>query len=116
MAEATLALLATFPPNDRLPVALVRRISLATMDDPLLDAFAFPHPARVTRGLVRGALKARGRVVRFLPPRTEPYFARQLPQVRSYPDGYRVAELGTFPAGCPVPHPRAGTSGRRDAF
>jgi hypothetical protein len=113
VAEATLALLATFPPNDRLPVALVRWISFATMDAPLLDAFAFPHPTPMTRGLVRSALWARGRVVRFLPPRTEPYFARQLPQVRSYPDGYRVAELGTFPSGCPVPHPRA--EGREDA-
>jgi len=46
-------------------------------------------------------------VVRFLPARTRPYFARQLPQIRSYPAGYSVAELGTFPAGCPVPHPRA---------
>jgi hypothetical protein len=107
VAEATLALLATFPPNGRLPVALVRRMSLATMDAPLLDAFAFPHPGRVTRGLVRGGLKARGRVVRFLPPRTRPYFARQQPQIRSYPAGYSVAGLGTFPAGCPVPHPRA---------
>jgi hypothetical protein len=107
VAEATLALLATFPPNERLPVRLVRRISLATMDGPLLDAFAFPHPGRVARRLVRGGLKARGRVVRFLPARTRPYFARQLPQIRSYPAGYSVAELGTFPAGCPVPHPRA---------
>ena len=102
VAEATLALLATFPPNGRLPVGLVRRMSLATMDDPLLDAFAFPHPGRVTRGLVRGGLRTRGRVVRFLPPRTRPYFARQSPQIRSYPAGYSVAELGT----CPVPHPR----------
>jgi hypothetical protein len=106
VAEATLALLATFPPNDWLPVALVRRISFATMDDSLLDAFAFPHPSRAVRGLVRSMLKARGRVVRFLPPRPEPYFARQLPRVRSYPEGYRVAELGTFPSGCPVPRPR----------
>ena len=106
VAEATLALLATFPPNDRLPVGVVRRISFATMDDALLDAFAFPHPSRLTRGLVRSALKARGRVVRFLPARTEPYFARQLPQVRSYPAGYSVAELGTFPPGCPVTSPR----------
>ena len=116
VAEATLELLATFPPNDRLPASLVRRISFATMDDPLLDAFAFPHPSRVMRGLVRGALKARGRVVRFLPARTEPFYARQLPQVRSYPDGYAVDELGTFPSGCPVPHPRgaqrAGTAAR----
>jgi hypothetical protein len=116
VADATMALLATFPPNDRLPVSVVRRISFATMDDALLDAFAFPHPSRTFRGLVRGALRARGRVVRFLPPRAEPFFARQLPQVRSYPGGYRVDQLGTFPARCPVPHPRdpepAGASAR----
>jgi hypothetical protein len=108
VAEATLALLATFPPNDRLPVGLVRRISFALMDGPLLDAFAFPHPSTAFRTVVRGGLVARGRVVRFLPPRSRPYFARQLPQVRTYPDGYRVDELGTFPPGCPVPRPRAG--------
>jgi hypothetical protein len=108
VAEATLALLATFPPNHRLPAPLVRRISLATMDDSLLDAFALPHPSRAVRGLVRGGLRARGRVVRFLPPRSGPFFARQLPQVRSYPGGYAVAELGTFPSGCPVPSPRVG--------
>jgi hypothetical protein len=107
VAEATLALLATFPPNDRLPVGVVRRISLATMDESLLDAFALPHPGRLVRGLVRTGLKARGRVVRFMPPRREPYFARQLPQIRSYPSGYSVPELGTFPPGCPVPHPRS---------
>jgi hypothetical protein len=28
-----------------------------------------------------------------------------MPQVRSYPDGYEVARLGTFPPGCPVPEP-----------
>jgi hypothetical protein len=107
VAEATLALLATFPPNDRLPVGVVRRISLATMDESLLDAFALPHPGRLVRGLVRTGLKARGRVVRFMPPRREPYFARQLPQIRSYPSGYSVPELGTFPPGCPVSHPRS---------
>ncbi|MGZ8749044.1 MAG: oxygenase MpaB family protein [Mycobacterium sp.] len=110
VAESTLALLATFPPNHRLPAALVRRISLATMDAPLLDAFRFPHPPRLLSALVRAALKARGRVVRFLPPRTEPCFARQLPQIRSYPGGYAVAALGTFPSGCPVPHRPAGAS------
>jgi hypothetical protein len=104
VAESTLALLATFPPNDRLPAALVRRISLAVMDDALLDAFGFPRPHPLWRTVVRAGLKARGRVVRLLPPRREVFFARQLPQIRSYPDGYRLPELGTFPAGCPVPH------------
>jgi hypothetical protein len=106
VAEATLALLATFPPNHRLPAAVVRRISLATMDAPLLGAFAFPRPSPLLRTLVRGGLKARGRAVRLMPPRSRPFFARQLPQIRSHPDGYDVANLGTFPPGCPVPHPR----------
>jgi hypothetical protein len=110
VAESTLALLATFPPNDRLPPALVRRLSLAVMDAPLLDAFGFPQPTPGFRALVRGGLKLRGRLVRVLPPRRRPYFARQLPQIRSYPDGYDVAGLGTFPPGCPVPHPRQAES------
>ena len=109
VAESTLALLATFPPNHRLPAALVRRISLAVMDAPLLDAFGFPRPGRPMRTLVRTGLRARGRFVRLLPPRREPYFARQLPQIRTYPDGYRVSELGTFPPAHPVPHPREET-------
>lgn len=41
-----------------------------------------------------------------------PHFARQNPEIKCYPNGYRVAELGTFPAsrrggGCPV-HPSDG--------
>jgi hypothetical protein len=24
--------------------------------------------------------------------------------IRTYPDGYDVEQLGTFPRGCPVPH------------
>src|SRR3954470_5599896 len=90
VAEATLDLLNTFPPNDKLPPALVRRMSYALMDEPLLDAFGFPHPSSTFRALVRAGLKSRGRFVRFLPPRRAPLFARDLPQIRSYPDGYDV--------------------------
>jgi hypothetical protein len=97
VAEGTLELLNTFPPNDKLPPALVRRMSYALMDDRLLDAFGFPHPNPAFRALVRAGLKGRGRFVRFLPPRRQPLFARDLPQIRSYPDGYDVADLGTFP-------------------
>ena len=39
-----------------------------------------------------------------MPPRTEPRFARQSPNIRSYPDGYDPSRIGTFPQGCPVPH------------
>jgi hypothetical protein len=97
VAEATLGLLTTFPPNSLLPPALVRWMSYALMDDPLLDAFRFPHPHPAFRGLVRAGLRARGRVVRFLPARRRPLLPRDMPQVRSYPLGYDVAALGTFP-------------------
>jgi hypothetical protein len=75
------------------------------MDAPLLDAFGYRRPSRVERAVAHGALRLRGRIVRRLPPRTEPFYARQLSHVRSYPDGYEVARLGTFAPGCPVRPP-----------
>src|SRR4051794_19056716 len=97
VADATLELLATFPPNSLLPPAVVQWMSYALMDAPLLDAFRFPHPHPAFRALVRAGLRARGRAVRFLPPRRTPLLPRDMPQVRSYPHGYDVAALGTFP-------------------
>jgi hypothetical protein len=97
VADATLGLFATFPVNSLLPPAVVRWMSYAVMDGPLLDAFRFPHPHPVFRALVRTGLRARGRVVRFLPARRKPLLPRDMPQVRSYPNGYDVAALGTFP-------------------
>ena len=79
------------------PRAAVTRFAKALMDDPLLDAFGYRRPAAWERSLAAGALRLRGRVVRRLPPRREPLYARQLPDIRSYPDGYEVADLGTFP-------------------
>ena len=107
VADATLALFTTFPPNHRAPASVVTRFSYGLMDDALRAAFRYPRIPAFEQRLARGAIKARSAVVRRLPPRAEPRFARHLPQVRSYPDGYEVAELGTFPSGCPVP--RAGS-------
>ena len=97
VSEATLKLMATFGPNRFAPRAAVTWFAKGLMDDPLLDAFRY-RPARWERSLATGALRLRGRVVRLLPPRREPLFARQLPNIRSYPNGYEVAELGTFPS------------------
>ena len=105
VSEATLRLMATFSPNRFAPRAAVNRFAKALMDDPLLDAFHYRRPSRWERGLADGALRLRASVVRFLPPRKDPLFARQLPNVRSYPQGYDVDRLGTFPPGCPVPRP-----------
>lgn len=104
VADATLELMCTFPPSNLAPKALVKKFAFGLMDDHLLDAFHYPRPGAAVRMLSRGALKARGRLIRFFPVRTTPKFARQLPNIRSYPNGYRVDELGTFPTGCPVRH------------
>lgn len=96
VSEATLALQATFPPLDRLPRALVRRSALALMDAALLDAFGYPHPTALERWAYRGSVRLRGRLLRHFPARVEPWSFKDLPQVRSYPDGYAVEELGTF--------------------
>lgn len=101
VADATLALLATQWPNSWLPAWLVRRTSYALMDPPLLQALGYPRQHRSVERLVRGALRLRGRVVRLLPPRLEPFHARDLKTLTTWVPGTDLATLGTFPA-CPV--------------
>ncbi|GAB2689531.1 oxygenase MpaB family protein [Kitasatospora kifunensis] len=105
VSDATLDLMASWYPARLRP--LVRGASLALLDEPLRRAFRYPPPAAATEAVVRGALRLRARVVRALPPRRSPHYARQNPEIKSYPYGFRLAEIGTFPPGvgsCPVPH------------
>ncbi|SEJ14474.1 oxygenase MpaB family protein [Demequina mangrovi] len=102
VADATLALLLTFHP--RVPKALMEPFSRALMDDALLEAFRYEKPSRGVRGLSRGAVRLRGRLAGLLPANSKPTAVADLPWIRSYPEGYRVEDLGTFPGGCPVPH------------
>lgn len=102
VSELTLQLMATFPPNQLLPAAVSRRFAFALMDDALLDAFHYPHPSGVERAAARGALRTRSRLLRHRPPRLQPKGFGDFPQVRSYPEGYDVSRLGTFPPTCPV--------------
>ncbi|WP_438484516.1 oxygenase MpaB family protein [Streptomyces sp. S186] len=86
---------------------VVRAASKALLDDALLDTFGYDRPRPTVRTAVHTALKLRARAVRLLPPRRTPHYARQNPEIKGYPDGYRVAELGTFPTprrlgSCPV--------------
>jgi hypothetical protein len=103
VSDATLDLMVGFYPR---PLAsLVRRFSMALLDQPLLDAFRYPHPSSIVRGIAAGGLRVRAMVERRLPPRRRPLYARQQPQFRLYRNGYEVAQLGTFPQGrCPVAH------------
>ncbi|MFF1284040.1 oxygenase MpaB family protein [Streptomyces sp. NPDC058299] len=111
VSDATLGLMASWYPRPLAP--LLRTATLALLDEPLLRAFRYPRPAAATSALVRRAVRTRGRLVRLLPPRRTPHFARQNREIRGYPNGYRVADLGTRPVpglrGCPV-RPRDGSA------
>jgi hypothetical protein len=76
-----------------LPKRIGARAVHALLDDSLLDAFGFPRPTAAERAAVEAALRARARVVRLLPPRRRPRLRTELRR-RSYPDGYRIEELG----------------------
>ncbi|MGW3628122.1 hypothetical protein [Streptomyces sp. NPDC000880] len=103
VSDATLNLIASWYPG---PLGRVMRAAtVCLMDDPLLKAFGYRAPNPLLRAAVRAGMRLRGRAVRLLPPRHEPFFARRSPTVRGYKNGYRLAELGTFaPGTCPVPH------------
>lgn len=105
VADALVELATTFYPR---PLAGgVRRFVIGMLDEPLRTALGYDDPGPVVRHAARAALRARARVLRALPPRRRPKLARDLPRIRSYPGGFDLADLGTFPArpgGCPVPH------------
>ena len=97
VADATLHLLGTFPSYRLLPAPVVRLFAFSVMDERLCRAFHYPRPPTAVVALCRGLLRLRGRVVRLLPPRRRPRTAADLSFLRTYPAGYRVEDLGTFP-------------------
>ncbi len=105
VADATLTLLTTFYPRPLRPA--VRRFALALLDPPLRRAFDYPDPPAWQERLAHAGLRARGRVVRWLPPRRVPYDARRSRRIRSHPGGFLVERLGTFPADAPAAPPQA---------
>ncbi|MCP3163460.1 oxygenase MpaB family protein [Myxococcus qinghaiensis] len=111
VADSTLELLTTFPPSHLAPKKLVKLFARTLMEDALLDAFHYARPSALTRKVFRSALRMRGKFVRYaLPPREVPKFGRESVNLRTYPKGYAVEELGTFPKTCPVHHHRPATA------
>jgi len=89
VAEASMRIVTGWYPGPLRP--LVRRVTIAMLDDPLRVALGLP---RQPRWLVKGldlALRLRARVLRFLPPRVNPY---RHDARRTYPFGYSIADLG----------------------
>jgi hypothetical protein len=72
---------------------LGRPFIYAAMDDRLLDAFGFPRPSAAMRRFVEAQIRLRGRLVRLLPERRRPQLLTTK-RHRSYPEGYRLNELG----------------------
>lgn len=105
VADATLNLMLTFYPRPLRP--LVEVFSRALMDEPLRDAFGYAHPPAWFVRLSRAGLRLRGKFAGLLPPRRSVKPLIEYPRIKSYPNGYRIEELGTFPQGCPVPHASA---------
>ncbi len=72
-----------------------RQAALAICDAPLVAALGFPEPPRALRAVVRAALGLRKRALGFLPPNREPNWLSL--GRRTYPNGYAIEDLGTFP-------------------
>lgn len=102
VADATLDLMASFY-SPRMS-GTMRTFTLALLDESLIRAFDYERPSALWRFAARAALRTRARIVRFKKPREEPFWPEYNPNFRSYPDGFEVGKLGTFPEGCPVPH------------
>jgi hypothetical protein len=90
VADATLDLLASWFPRPLRPIA--RWGTTLLLDDELVAALRLPSRPAAIRRLARSALRLRALVIRLGPTRSDsqPYRLR----LRSYPDGYQLADLG----------------------
>ena len=91
VGAATRDLFASWFPRIVAPV--VRYSVYAMLDEAMIASFGFPKPLPMTRRLLTGALKLRGRAVRWLPPRRSPHFFTD-GRNRTHRDGYQIAALG----------------------
>lgn len=88
VAEATIRVGSSVVPAPLRP--LVRRVSIAIMDEPLRVALGLPEQPAWLGRLVRRGLRARGFLLRFAPPRREEFRHRPA----TYPGGHRLSDLG----------------------
>ncbi len=90
VAAATFRIMTGWYPRPLRP--LVARFSLALLDEPLLAALGLPVQPPRLRAAAERALRARARLLRFLPAR--PDRRPRLPKPRSYPFGWTLDDLG----------------------
>jgi hypothetical protein len=84
-----------------------RLVACSLLDQPVLDALGYDVPPRVVRATVHLVLRVRAAGLRWLvAPRRRPVRLTERSRT-TYPCGYRVEELGTFPGGGPPACPHA---------
>jgi ER-bound oxygenase mpaB/B'/Rubber oxygenase, catalytic domain len=72
---------------------MIRPAIYAMMGDTLIDAFGFPRPSRAASAIVMAVLKLRAWALYWCPARRRPHL-RSESRPRSYPQGYRLEDLG----------------------
>ncbi|HEY0644378.1 MAG TPA: oxygenase MpaB family protein, partial [Nocardioides sp.] len=88
LAEASIRIAREVAPPPLRP--LLRRVTIAVMDEPLREALGMPRQPRWFVRAVRAGLRLRGRLLRLAPPRRAAYVHQPL----TYPHGYRLEDLG----------------------
>ena len=99
VADATLDLFVTFYPVGTRRA--MRRFAIALLDDNVREAFGYDRPSPMMSKLAHGSLRARGRLLRYFPARRRPSLLKNTHRIRSYPNGYLIERLGTFPSTMP---------------
>ena len=94
VAVATREMFARWFPAPLRP--LVRRSINALLDPPLLAAFGLTPASPRLRRAMAAALRARARMLRWLPKRRRAQLRTEIPRA-DYPNGYRIESLGPPP-------------------
>ncbi|MFK7893805.1 MAG: oxygenase MpaB family protein [Granulosicoccus sp.] len=76
-------------------LAIGRPAVHALCDPPLRTAMGFPDPPHWIQILIPACLRLRARLLQLLPARRKPHLITQRRRP-TYPDGYRIIDLGTF--------------------
>ena len=88
VTEASIRIARTVVPPPLRP--LMRRVTIALMDEPLRTSLGMPEQPAWFVTAVRRGLRARARLLRFAPPRRTAYHHR----ATSYPRGYALRDIG----------------------
>ncbi|SEC54182.1 hypothetical protein SAMN04489844_2490 [Nocardioides exalbidus] len=88
LAEASIRIAREVAPPHLRP--LLRRVTIALMDEPLREVLGLPRQPEWFVRAVRAGLRARGRLLRLATPRRTAYRHRPT----TYPHGYRLEDLG----------------------